>query len=239
MLVLARLTVTGDGGRQQNFGVVRPDVPFRVRRTGMPIAVEIRRTLRHADMLALDELRSGGNLSFGLSVFGDGSTSGASSERLPVQVSLAAKASRSDWVALLKAAGAENIVLFEVPMPFWPQSDDWREVQAMVVRGQSLFLEAHYDESVLACRKALEATGRVLGWSEKWAAEALDRAAKDRRAMTKLEREQLMLGALHHFANLSAHPGDTYDRDEARMILIETLGALGRLTRQAMRGISS
>ena len=231
----ARLTVAGADGRHHGLGTIRPDLPIRVRRTGMMISCEFRRQISAAELRSLDESRRGGDLSFGLVVFGDGASGAASSEKLPVQFNLTAKVSRSDWIARLKSAGAANIALFEISMPLLPETEDWRELRILVTKSQDLFLEAHYDETVVTCRKALEACGRLLSWPEKWAADALARATRERRAMTKLERERLLLGALHHFANPAAHPGETFDREEARLVLVETMGAIGRLTALSLR----
>jgi hypothetical protein len=224
----ARLTVAGEGGHQHGFGLAIADQPVRIRRNGGAIFVEFRRSLAQADLEAIEGIRSGHSLTFGLSIFGDGATAGGSSERLPVQDTLSLTVARSDWIAMLNAVKARNILLVEIPVPLLDPPSDWLEIKRMIDRAQLLFLEAHYTESVLCCRKALEAAAKQLGWPENWAPQALDRGMRDRRAMTAAEREQFVLAAIHHFSNLSSHIG-TYDRAQATFAIAETVAGVGRL----------
>lgn len=124
---------------------------------------------------------------------------------------------QSDWIMLLDQMGYARILLYEIP---WPKSDDDKLNGAISYfeSARESFLSGFYTDAVVKVRKSLESACSAIG-CEQAMNEAWGKLSNNRKAMEHGERFLLVWGSIRHLANLAAHPGENYSREEAHYIL--------------------
>jgi hypothetical protein len=156
----------------------------------------------------------------------------------PVSASEQIHLLQSGWIKQLDHCGYARILIFEVPIY---ESDDLqsqpglkRELEA----AQAHLLRGQYTDVAIACRKALEALGRLL--HDSLSIEAAKRAYKDDRSNMPLEQRTLFTrAALHSSLHLAAHADATsaaaiFSRRDAIWALTMTAAAIRHALDQTM-----
>lgn len=220
----ARVGIGSGGGHQVDLGFARSDRRLEIE-TGphqQRTAATLSLALQPGQLAAIERLRGTDDLHFKLEVTGTGSgRTGAG----PVHDVLQCRVPRSEWIEKLGAAKALDILLLEVPLAFPEGSDGWTNISEQLRRAESRFRDGDYHACVSACRVVVEELGHQVFGRNDWDGPALGRlSAKDRREMSRSEREAAMLGSVRHYTN-QAHHGPSeggevnYSRADAQHIL--------------------
>ena len=218
----ARITVQSSEGDVRPLGFARPQQPFQlvckdfVDRPSCSLHL----SLHPGQIAALEELRDSGELTFQLWFAGTGMDDHGEQY---LHGELSGRVPRSDWLQTLRAAGARNVLLLEVPMPLEEdQNDGWSAVASHLRSAEEAYGTGNYRECVASCRLVFDELGTLCGL--KWPHEL-------RRDMAKPEREDAAFGALRHYTHLAHHTiggsGEaSFTRSEAQFILSATAAAV-------------
>ena len=154
----ARVTVRSDDGDLHNLGFARPETPFYISSTsgGSTESHDLYLYLQPGQLAALDALRGTDDLSFEFAACGTGSNKNG-----PAYVvgDWRHRVSRSDWIGQLRAAGARDVLLLEVPLPLSDAAGRWRLVAASLQRAEEQYRNGDYHSCVGSCRTAIEELG--------------------------------------------------------------------------------
>lgn len=214
------LRVSVVGPPQYDVGTARPEWPEIVHQSPGAHSRQLWMTLPiHPHQLsALEDRRDGGDLVFGLTVHGDGGDGAVVHEGFRADARLAVP--QSEWIGLLKTAGAMDILLLEIPTSMGSPTNKQSEAIKQLQKAQSHFVAGSYNDTISACRVALEEMGvrsaplNLLN-------------GPTRGTIGKTDRRQAMLASLLHYAHPPHHGGsEVYSRDEARMTLHMTAAAI-------------
>ncbi len=220
-----RVTVRPNEGEAQKLGFARPERPIEVASTSKrsPESHDLYLSLQPGQLAALETLRGKGDLSFefeasgtGLDEHGEQYVLGNWRHRVP----------RSDWIAQLRAAGARNVLLLEVPIPLRDTVDGWRNMATSLQRAENSYRDGDYHGCIGSCRTVLEELWRYRYGDGQWASRALvplaSRATRD--DMDQAAREAAVYAVLRHYTH-QAHHGPSeggihaYTRAEAQFVL--------------------
>ena len=210
-------------------GFARPEGPFDI------VPVDFTRDGTYAlhlpvqpgQIAHLETLREARDLIFQLSLVGTGEDGqgsyGVNANLGPFPVA------RSDWLRMLGAAGARNVVIIEVPLPIHASPPGLSaEIASSLRRAEAQYRDGDYTACVGACRLVIEALGKTLGIE--WNA-ALDHFDIRRRSMTRRQREEALYAALRQYTHPPHHLSDggepeVYTRQEAELALTLTRTAV-------------
>lgn len=222
----ARVSVKLNGGRNQTMGFARPDLPIAIRPHSFVshMTPSLFLTLQPQQVMALEEMRTGGDLAFELLAAGEGYDGGNEQQ---VQDTWRINIPRSDWIEKMRSAGILDILLLEIPMPADELSEEWAEISEHLMRAQKHFLDGEYFSCVSQCRLVVQEVGHRKFAKKAWSGPALNRLNQDRNDMTKDEREAAIYAVLRHYTHQAHHSGSeggetAYTRSEAKMILSQT-----------------
>jgi hypothetical protein len=227
----ARVEIAAGMGPTSEVGIARPDKPERGQQytNAVPFRVELRLQLSPHRLAAIEDLRGQEDLRLQVTLVGYG---GDDRQIFPINEPFHKTVGRSDWVQQLKIAGAADILLLEIPMPFGNVPPERALVIESLKQAQRVFLDGHYIDCIINCRKAMEALGQAEGRDRYWSSAALDRLAKNREGMTLDERTVAAQAALVHLASLAVHGnGIEFSRDDARFALAQTASFVARSLR--------
>jgi hypothetical protein len=230
----ARVEIAAGMGPTTEMGIARPDKPERGQQypNAVPFRVELRLPLSPYQLAAIEDLRGQEDLRLQVTLVGHG---GDDRQSFPINESFHKTVGRSDWVQQLKAAGAADILLLEIPMPFGNVPPDRALVIESLKQAQRVFLDGHYIDCIINCRKTIEALGVAEGRDRYWSSAALERLCKNREAMTLDDRTVAAQAALVHLASLAVHgSGIEFSREDARFALAQTASFVAR----SLRGTS-
>ena len=226
-----RITVRLDDGEPRTLGFARPERPFDISSAfgGSTQSHDLYLYLQPGQLAALDMFRGTGDLAFEFAATGTGSdengdqyVSGDWRHRVP----------RSDWIAQLVGAGAQDVLLLEVPIPLAGADDEWRAVAASLQRAEQQYRRGDYHSCVGSCRTVIEELGayrfRDGDWIGNTLAPLASRSTRDN--MDKAAREAAVYAVLRHYTHLSHHgPSEggapAYTRAEAQFLLSLTAAA--------------
>jgi hypothetical protein len=215
-------------------GFARPQFPIRL----VPVKYETSQnailalTLAPAQIEALEDLRSGGDLDFDLTAMCEADDK---QNRHQVQEQLRVTVPQSAWIAQLRSAGALNILLLEIPMIIDPPSAIAKAAQSDLVTAQRHFLSGEYESCASYCRRAMEKLGEQAYGAEWWSSIWSDLSNKtNRELMTKEKREQATIATIRHYTHLAVHPEkdgerSQFSRSDAKFILSLTAAAAARI----------
>lgn len=220
----ARVGMGSGGSHRVDLGFARSDRRLEIE-TGphqQRTAATLSLPLQPGQLAAIERLRGIDDLHLELEMTGTGTgRTGAG----PVHDVLQCHVPRSAWIEKLRAAKACDILLLEVPLAFPEGSGRWSNISEELRRAESRFRDGDYHACVSACRMIVEELGRQIFGRKDWDGPALGRLwSKDRREMSKSEREAAMLGTMRHYTN-QAHHGPSeggevnYSRVDAQHIL--------------------
>lgn len=223
----ARVSVKSHGAPQRPMGFARPDAPITMRLHSSPnhMTPNLSLILQPEQVLALEEMRAGGDLNFELMAVSEG-FDGENWHQ--IQDTWHVAVPQSNWIEKIRSAGILDILLLEIPMPVGELSEEWGEIGEHLIRAQKNFVSGEYFSCVAQCRFVVSEVGRMrFGEREAWAVRPLERMAQDRGGMTKGEREAAIYAVLRHYTHQAHHSKSeggeaAYTRSEAKMILSQT-----------------
>lgn len=218
-----RAALRNSGSLVVNLGDARPMAPIRVFQNQYSLTrnAQLRLTLQPHQIAKIEALRSGGDLDLELRIYGEGGISEGNGEPTPVEETLRTRLERSGWIEQLRRANALDILLLEVPMP---PADAPSPAVVRLVDAQRHFVNGDYRECIGLCRLAVDELGSL--GPDRLSA-ALTKLSKERPAMTKEERVDVLAAAVRNAAH-QAHHSDadggcsTYSRADAALILAAT-----------------
>lgn len=219
----ARVTVNPSEGEPQALGFARPEAAFEIncKPSKSTAAQNLHLHLQPAQLAALEALRGTGDLVFELLALGIGTDENGDQHvqgdwRIPV--------ARSDWIKILRDAGARNVMLLEIPLPLESIADEWHEIAAGLQRAEAQYHNGDYHSCIGSCRTVMQELGQYKYREREWASGYIDRLTSDRKGMSKSEREGALFAILRHYTH-QAHHGPSeggvpaYTRAEAQFVL--------------------
>ena len=219
-----RITAATSGSPQALFlGHAVPEVAFcDEARDGIPIERPLMYllTLQSDQLLALEHLRQGHGLVFGIEVRGN--ALGPYGVR-QVSETLKKEVSVGDWIPLLREANAGDILLVGINLPTVAQNPSITAAIEFVRRAHVFLLRGEYDAAVGECRRALESVWKLgkLSDAARNARKALS-TMDDRKSMSKQDRALALGEALMNFT----HPAHHVEKDGAPEIFSRLDAAL-------------
>ena len=184
----AEIKVGVQGGRSERCGFARPDgvIGLRQRKFATSSSVRLVLPIHSGHVAALESLRGTGDLDFELVLVG---SLAEGDDIYNVTDTIHHREARSDWIGHLRQAGARDVLLIEVQLPFHTKTDRLNGFGAELRRAEERFRHGDYQGCIAACRAAVEELGQRKYGTREWAANWLDRLASDRRGMSESERE--------------------------------------------------
>lgn len=220
----AECTIKPSGGQEMKLAYARFDVPVKI--TGAPDTVRsatmiaLRLPLSPPQLAAIEDLRAGGDLTFELTPAGQHLIQDTWRRVVP----------KSEWLHQLRASGAADTLLVEVPIAWSPTSEKAKAAGERLRNAQMHFHQGDYPSCVAACRTVI---AELHGPAQNSKPKTTDGQTKSRRDMTKSEREADLVEAIRNYTHL-AHHAETeggyanYSRSEARFLLTLTAAIAAR-----------
>lgn len=210
-------------------------------------------TLSSDQFLALEMFRQGRGLLFLIEVRGNATGPFGIArvyETLQLRVSL------SEWIRLVKEAGATDTLLVGVVLPSAKQTPKLSAAFNFVRRAHEYLLKGEYDSAVGECRRAIESVWKLGKLKEpaRSARKALAGAMEERHSMSKRDRLLAFGEALTNFTHPAHHveqDGDPeiFSRHDAALAVASTaalvsslagsVGGRGRSDRTRSSGVDS
>lgn len=227
----ANCVIRPSGGKERELGYARFDVPVKIiaepGTITSPITVNLHLPLSAQKLSAIEDLRAGGDLTFELTPAGDGL--GQAGQHL-IQDTWRRVVPKSEWLHQLRASGAADTLLIEVPIAWSPTSEKAKVAGERLRNAQMHFHQGDYPSCVAACRTVI---AELHGPAQNSKPKTTDGQTKSRRDMTKSEREADLVEAVRNYTHL-AHHAETeggyanYSRSEARFLLTITAAIAAR-----------
>jgi len=142
--------------------------------------------------------------------------------------------SLSDWLRVLREAGAADVLLVGVPLPMEGQSTVFVEAFRLIRRANQHLITGEYDTCIAECRRALESVW-AFGDLESAALAAGDLlASKERKSMGRKHRILAVAEAVRHLSHLAHHVDDegnaeVFGRLDAALVLATTSALVSAL----------
>ena len=228
----AEIKVGSAGGRSVRCGFARPDGVFELRQCKFSTSSSVGAVLpmHPGQVAALEALRGTGDLDFELVLVG---RLEEGEDTYNVTDTIHHREPRSNWIELLRHAGARDVLLIEVGLPFHSETDGLNGFWAELRRAEERFRHGDYQGCIAGCRAAVEDLGRKKYGTQTWAAKCLDRLESNRKGMSESEREGAVWSAVRHYAH-QAHHGHVeggvveYSRGQAQWVLAATAAFAAR-----------
>ncbi len=190
---------------------------------GANVSVEMKLTLQPLQITAIEDLCHDQDMTFELSVIGEGG--GGPQGRSHLYETFSKMVPRSAWVEQLRSAAALDVLLFEIPMPVADPPPELRAMIGFLRRAQKMFLEGNYPECVAHCRDVMDAIEADPALAKKHVETLKKLVTKDdRENMNRDEREFVIVSAVRNYTHLAHHAGDPagtghFTRNEAKQVL--------------------
>jgi hypothetical protein len=225
----AKVFVGGEQGPKKFLGVSFPEavLTFRQASYAQQERFLLDLVLSPEQLSSLEEIRAGGGLRFEL-VF-QGETEGEYGT-LRADETVIWNANLSVWSAVLGQLNLTDIVVIGVELPRPSAAGVGRTAFDTLRRAKQDLIAGDYQSVVSRCRIALESIKNELGDVEKTAA-SLDQFVRQRRSMSKKERQLVLTEALRHYTHPAHHVDDDgqqewYSRADATFVLSITAATI-------------
>jgi len=210
------------GGRR--LATLRPSSTARVEQfdNSLTQQVEFQTSLQRRQLLALEDLRNGKDLSLRLSLVGVGGMAEDDVGRVPVTVEHMITVRRSEWIDQLNGAGAAGVLLLETAIPVAVDPED-PGIGRRLQTAEAAFHNGDYAKCIGDCRLVYDRLGLTTTPKAALPEKQLD--------MSLLERVKLLIASARHCTHLPHHDDaddkseHAYSREEARLILQVTAAA--------------
>jgi hypothetical protein len=208
-----------------HLATLRPTATVRLEQTGSSLTqqFEFQAPLHRRQLLDLESLRDGRDLTVRLSVGGVGGGADDFVGRVPVREDHTHITPRSDWITQLKGAGALGVLLLEASLPLVQEVGD-DGIAKRLLSAENAFLNGDYAKCVGDCRLAFDRLGLTARPRTKLAEKQTD--------MSFAQRLDLLIAAARHCTHPPHHDDadeiseHVYSREEARLVLQISAAAL-------------
>jgi hypothetical protein len=214
----ARIAMRGKNGQIMQVGRAVPDNGTIVRQYDNPSHVDfaLKLPLQPYQLEALEAERDGADLHLAITLQARAASNeqrGDDSEQHFGETPLTIP--RSLWIEQLNQSKAVRVLLLEVRLP---DGNTPNPADRHLRRAEELLTAGGWRGCISECRQFAEELGTERS------AQAIDLLRTDRRAMTKQEREDLLVAALQHYGHLAAHSESQrgqleYSRANAKLAL--------------------
>jgi hypothetical protein len=214
----ARITMRTKAGQSIELGRAVPDNDMVVRQADNTSRTDfaLKLLLQPYQLENLEVERNGSDLHLGLKLLARGNTNqneGADWEEYLGE--MAVPVPESAWIAQLNQSKAGRLLLLEIRLPVGTLR---HPSERHLLRAQELLAEGDWRNCVSECRQFAEELGGAR------LAPAIQMLCNDRRAMTKDQREALILASLQHYGHIAVHPESKhgeldYSRADAKLAL--------------------
>jgi hypothetical protein len=188
--------------------------------------------LTGAQLHAIEELRSGGDLQFDVQFTGDAQGPQGNAQ---VHDRISYRVNISEWSHVLRDLGYSDILVVGAELPLVDAGSPLLGVSQCIRRAYDYLHKGLYDVAVGQCRQAFEALYSIEG-AQKLANESVERFKSKKASMSKTERERFMAEAVRHYTHLAHHPDDgvmvEFSRADATTVLALTIAALSSAVRR-------
>ncbi|MGP8434966.1 hypothetical protein ACT2FY_24265 [Paraburkholderia fungorum] len=194
-------------------------------------------SLSDAQMFAIEQARKGGGVELVLSLIAGGH--GEHGHQV-INDNISYRVPLSEWARILRELGHGDIIVLGVNLPTGPDGARLRSAIELLHAANRYLVNGEYDIVVARCRQAVESVQAAIDDGEP-TKEAMMLYRKDkasRESMSSLQREQVILETLRHYANLAHHVdnrGSTecYGRADATFLLALAASAVTRACARA------
>lgn len=222
----AQVSIKTGPNERHLVGFARPETPL-VFTTGTyeaPVGSALMLPLQPGQVAAIEQLRGAGDLEFELLVRGIGRIQ---EDEQAIHETWNRRVPRSEWLERLRAAGARNVLLLEVPLPVRKTSAPWAKIARDLQRAEECLRNGDYHGCVSTCRLVVQSLGQHKFKRSKWAGSLLKRLSDNGSNMSKHERESALWACLRHYTHQAHHTEDEggeagYSRADAMLILTLT-----------------
>lgn len=182
---------------------------------------EFQAPLQRRQLLALEDVRDGKDLSLRLSVQGVGGGVDDGVGRVPINVDHTLTIQRSAWIDQLNGASAAGVLLMEASIPVASSPGD-EGIARRLLSAEAAFHNGDYAKCIGDCRLAYDRLGLTARPNAK--------LPENPSGMSFTERVALLIASARHCTHLPHHddgePEQVYSREEARLVLQVTAAAL-------------
>lgn len=228
------LTLQTDSGGGGELGRAYSDQPI-VLESG-PNSAIVHQTfsigLSDAQLFATEEVRTGGGVAFKLRLVAAGN---GQYGRQVICDDVSYRVPLSDWARVLRELGCGDVIVLGVHLPAERESAQLRSAIDLLHMANRNLVHGEYDAVVARCRQAIESAQKVLndGSATREAMSLYRKDKESRESMSTLQREQVILETVRHYANPAHHVderGDTerYGRADATFLLALAAAAVTR-----------
>lgn len=227
------LTLQTDSGGGE-LGYACPDQPVCLKSGPHSNTVHQTFSIRLSDtqLFAIEEARKGGGVELKLNLvaaghgeYGHQVISDNISYRVPL----------SEWSRLLRELGHGDVIVLGVHLPTGRESAQLRSAIQLVHEANRHLVNGEYDIVVARCRQAIESAQAALddGDATRDAVLLYRKDKSSRESMSALQREQVILETVRHYANPAHHVDDKgntecYGRADATFLLAMAAAAVTR-----------
>ncbi|WP_155626155.1 hypothetical protein [Burkholderia vietnamiensis] len=223
-------------GDTHELGRAHPDQPIvLVSGRGTATAFQtLSIALNDAQLFAVEEARKGGDAEIRLRLVG--SANGRHGHQV-IGDEVAYKIPLSEWARILRELGHGDVIVLGVHLPTGQDAAQLRSAIELLHSANRQLVNGGYDAVVARCRQAVESAQAALN-DEQATKDATRLYRTDRQSMSTLQREQLILDTIRHYANPAHHVdnrGNTecYGRADATFLLALAAAAVTRACARA------
>jgi hypothetical protein len=207
-IVNLRATVRckGPATSHLHVGTALPEVPVRLRCMPHPYphTVLFDLDLSPLQLAAMERARAGGELTFAVTLIGEGLRG---EDRSPCLQELSHTSNLSEWGRVLKEFGFADMIVFGIPVPQGVNSGPLKAAGDRLNRARADFLHGRWEEVVAKCRLVIEGVWEAQALQEPAANAVKKYTSGERKKMTRAERALFIQEALRHFAHPAHHVG--------------------------------
>jgi hypothetical protein len=157
----AEVYVVGSDINQKFLGLADPERPLII--TAKPHAsrsfILFNLHLSGKQLVAIEDVRRGGDLRFNLIIFGEAH---ADADSQAVQDELSIPVNQKAWIDVLKQMNYTDFILFEIPMPDKGAPADLKASVDLLSKAKEHYIFGNYVDTVATCRLALESLTKGL-----------------------------------------------------------------------------
>lgn len=233
--VVSLRTDSGIGGELGRAHPVQPI--FFAGRPGASVFQTFSIALSDAQLSSVEDARKGGGIEIKLRLVG--SANGQYGHQA-ISDEIAFKVPLSEWARVLRELGHGDVIVLRVHLPTGRESARLRSAIQLVHEANRHLVNGEYDIVVARCRQAIESVQAALddGEATREAASLYRKDKASRESMSTLQREQVILETVRHYANPAHHVDDKgntecYGRADATFLLAMAAAAVTRACARA------
>ncbi len=219
----AEISISVDRKSFEFLGHANPEVPQTFENSHYPIRLNLLFDLNLSaqQLFAIEEFREGNGLAFKINL--TGKTKGKSGTCVAQDV-IDYNATLSDWSKILEQLGYADILVVGIQLPRIADSSQLRPAIEWIRQAHGCLLNGQYSDVVGKCRMALDSLQTILDDRSDTNLAVEKFYNKQKRMMSKTERELLISEVVRHYTHPAHHvegngQSEWYSRSDATFIL--------------------